>query len=607
MNDQAQQEFQSAQRMMNHRKWEEAAVHLRQAIELEPGTAECHGVLAIALARQERYGDALEQADQALFLDAKCGSAIEARSRVLHWQDKQDAALEEVERGLQVQPKDLRLCMWATILCDELGEPIRAEEYSQRARAIDPESFEVAFAEGIVKAATGDHEAAIAAWGRASAKRSEHVVVFVLRAIERAAIGDFRGAIKNLDQALDINPADAWAFTERGIVRQYHLNDAKRAIQDYSRAIQVDPQYERAYAARGAAKRTLKDSQGALADFGQALEIDPGYGWALMQRGDLRQDDLDDFRGAIEDYTRVIQADPQHKRAYACRGLAKRWLKDHRGAVADFERALTIDPEYSWALERRAEYFAAMNDHESALADRAKLYQLEPKASLTLTEPDSQFWYDRAYRHFNELLLPQIQDQGEHFVEYWECYLFWGQKTTQSMYQGTSAYVHNATSGAGYVCATDKTIVLVSLRDVTRRFVKKRGLIGRMFFAALRSYDFSRREMNDKTSAVSHGDIVGISSDDDWIILNTVSEDWRVFPYFNSDKPSLLAALNMARRGRLVDIWRPKEPEPPMTTQNAASQDDIFGAIKQLKELRDIGAISEEEYQAKKDELLSRL
>ena len=44
-----------------------------------------------------------------------------------------------------------------------------------------------------------------------------------------------------------------------------------------------------------------------------------------------------------------------------------------------------------------------------------------------------------------------------------------------------------------------------------------------------------------------------------------------------------------------------------MTSDAEAAQEDVIQKVKQLKELLDIGAISDQEYEAKKTELLSRL
>ena len=65
--------------------------------------------------------------------------------------------------------------------------------------------------------------------------------------------------------------------------------------------------------------------------------------------------------------------------------------------------------------------------------------------------------------------------------------------------------------------------------------------------------------------------------------------------------------MNMAREGRLGSLCDPPESDQGKAGPKKSREQDIFEAIRKLAELRDLGVLSEDEYQAKKDELLSRL
>jgi tetratricopeptide (TPR) repeat protein len=56
---------------------------------------------------------------------------------------------------------------------------------------------------------------------------------------------------------------------------KYPLKDYRGAIQDYSKAIELDPEYAHAYYYRGNAKVNLKDYRGAIQDYSKAIELDP--------------------------------------------------------------------------------------------------------------------------------------------------------------------------------------------------------------------------------------------------------------------------------------------------------------------------------------------
>ena len=53
--------------------------------------------------------------------------------------------------------------------------------------------------------------------------------------------------------------------------------DFSDAIEDYTKAIELDPNYADAYINRGIAKNKLENHSGAITDFTKAIELDPNY------------------------------------------------------------------------------------------------------------------------------------------------------------------------------------------------------------------------------------------------------------------------------------------------------------------------------------------
>ena len=50
--------------------------------------------------------------------------------------------------------------------------------------------------------------------------------------------------------------------------------------------------------------------------------------------------DLEDYRGAIQDYNKAIELDPEYVSAYINRGFSKKKLGDNRGAIQDYDKAI---------------------------------------------------------------------------------------------------------------------------------------------------------------------------------------------------------------------------------------------------------------------------
>ncbi|QOV23676.1 tetratricopeptide repeat protein [Anabaenopsis elenkinii] len=109
-------------------------------------------------------------------------------------------------------------------------------------------------------------------------------------------------------------------------------------LRGYLESLTVSPNAQ-FYFNRGLERSNLWDNQGAIDDFTQAIQIDPNLAQAYLNRGKARSD-LGDKQGAIDDYTQAIKIDPNFAYAYNNRGNARSELGDEQGAIDDFVTAV---------------------------------------------------------------------------------------------------------------------------------------------------------------------------------------------------------------------------------------------------------------------------
>ena len=88
---------------------------------------------------------------------------------------------------------------------------------------------------------------------------------------------------------------------------------------------------ETQYLNQGVEKHKAGNYQGAIDDWSKAIEINPQNAIAYNNRGSAK-DDLGDHQGAITDYTKAIGIDPQNANAYINRSKARLNLGDNKGA-----------------------------------------------------------------------------------------------------------------------------------------------------------------------------------------------------------------------------------------------------------------------------------
>ena len=56
--------------------------------------------------------------------------------------------------------------------------------------------------------------------------------------------------------------------------------------------------------------------------------------------------EVEDYQGAISDFTKAIEINPMNDKAYNNRGNAKSNLKDYSGAIVDYSKAIEINPRH---------------------------------------------------------------------------------------------------------------------------------------------------------------------------------------------------------------------------------------------------------------------
>lgn len=81
------------------------------------------------------------------------------------------------------------------------------------------------------------------------------------------------------------------------------------AIETFTKAIQLDPQYARAYYDRGTTHGYLGNYQSAIRDFTRAIELKPNDAWSYGNRG-IAYGYLGNYQQAIRDFTKAIELNP---------------------------------------------------------------------------------------------------------------------------------------------------------------------------------------------------------------------------------------------------------------------------------------------------------
>jgi tetratricopeptide (TPR) repeat protein len=168
----------------------------------------------------------------------------------------------------------------------------------------------------------------------------------------------------------------AKGYYNRAYAKQ-NKGDYDGAIADFSRAIELNPEYVDAYDNRANSRQSQGDYDGVIADSDRALQLDPKDSYGYSDRAYAEQC-KGDLKSAIEDDNRAIELDHTNGYVFTQRGYCKEMEGDLPDAMADYDRAIKIQPTGAYAYSERAYAEEAMNEFDRALADYDRALELNP-------------------------------------------------------------------------------------------------------------------------------------------------------------------------------------------------------------------------------------
>jgi len=144
----------------------------------------------------------------------------------------------------------------------------------------------------------------------------------------------------------------------------------------------------------GIKKILLRDYAGAISDFTRSIEEEPNNIAAYNNRG-YAKSKLKDTTGEIEDYTKAIEIDPEDETALFNRGISKVRLRDYQGAITDMNKVIEMSPQNSKAYYYRAisRDNTKIDTHDQqalAVADILKALEINPDLQIPFINNDPE-------------------------------------------------------------------------------------------------------------------------------------------------------------------------------------------------------------------------
>ena len=199
--------------------------------------------------------------------------------------------------------------------------------------------------------------------------------VFFARGRHALSEGQYAKAIENFNVLAQLDTSDYWNFFFRGIAK-YNLGDLRGAKRDFDRSVRINPVFTNGYHYRGITSSRFGDYDAALADMQHAIDLRPGYVGLYFSRG-VTYFLSQQFSKAVADFDKYIKKEPKDPSAYLNRGACYLFLGDTLKAVADYDKAIRLnrfDPE---GFVRRGRLYASQKRYDEAIADMDKAIELD--------------------------------------------------------------------------------------------------------------------------------------------------------------------------------------------------------------------------------------
>jgi tetratricopeptide (TPR) repeat protein len=153
-------------------------------------------------------------------------------------------------------------------------------------------------------------------------------------------------AMSNFLTAVEQDPDNFKAYMQMGLLT---MGEGKsEALDHFNAAIKIKPNSTEGYYARAYYYQNIKDLDKAIQDYTKIVELDSTYTNAHFNLGIIRYE-LRVIDLAMLDFSRAIKINPKYAEAYYMRGLCEESKSMHEAAIADFEFAMNLKNDYALA------------------------------------------------------------------------------------------------------------------------------------------------------------------------------------------------------------------------------------------------------------------
>jgi tetratricopeptide (TPR) repeat protein len=322
---------------------EEALVAYDQAIRLKPNDVEAHNHRGAVLMRLGRSEEALAACEQALHFDPNFASAHYNRGLMLEMIGRPEEALEALECAF-LDPNFVKFApayYRAGLALTDLGRPKEALAAFELAIRLDPNYALAYMDKGFALTRLGRSQEALAAIQQATRLDHNLASAYYIGIALRLA-GHLQEALDRFEQVIRLVPNDALAYFNKGLALA-GLGRLAMALAAYEQTIRLNPDYIPAYFNRGSVLAELGRPEEALAAFEQTIRLNSRHARAYTNKGGIlaRLGRPEEALVALEE---ALRLNPNDAYGYMNKLFVLIRLGRQQEAMDALHQAVSLDP-----------------------------------------------------------------------------------------------------------------------------------------------------------------------------------------------------------------------------------------------------------------------
>lgn len=328
--------------------------------ELDEGSVMSYMGIGRNAMMQERYDDALRQFDYVVKMASGYASGYSFRAEAYVRKGEYNKAAEDIVTALEIDGDDKAFYLLGE-MADSAKVIIEAKLKAKSLKDKSTPQWQVYL--GIVNEQVKDYPKAIEYYKKALDLSPTAYYAYRIYFCNEA-MGKYPQALEYIDYAIELDSTDNEDLLSRADLL-YYMGRMEECLQTIDKYVDAAPDYFGGYYRRGFYKDNTRDVEGAIEDYSMAITLNPNFAYAYLGRADMYGLKGDD-EAAKADFRKVVEIDTVPSIG-ACTMYAYLGLGERDNAKVFMQRMIDENPDDKGVYYDAACFYSRMGEKEEAV------------------------------------------------------------------------------------------------------------------------------------------------------------------------------------------------------------------------------------------------